>query len=142
MPSVTIVDLLNRHALDKVDILKMDIEGAEGFVFESAEEWLDRVGWIMLEVHFDAMPLSELLAIVGRCGRRVFGKPGGLPGKRTKQDFENTIREKSLLGKAREVAIGRLNLPIFDEASEFVRFRRCLHRRHPLSTLPLGIRAR
>jgi len=34
-----------------IDILKVDIEGAEKELFESAQEWIDRVGSIAIEIH-------------------------------------------------------------------------------------------
>ena len=49
---VSIPFLLNRFGIPRIDILKVDIEGAEGSVFETAlDEWIDRVGMIMMEIH-------------------------------------------------------------------------------------------
>jgi FkbM family methyltransferase len=72
--AVTFTDLLERHDLQTVDILKMDIEGAEKLVFESADDWLHRVGWILMELHSDAMSFADLRAITDRAGRRIFRK--------------------------------------------------------------------
>ncbi|MGH7797417.1 MAG: FkbM family methyltransferase [Candidatus Binatia bacterium] len=74
VPCLTIADLLEQHEIDRADILKMDIEGAERFAFEIADQWLNRVRWIMMEVHFASLSLSELVAMVSRHGRQVFFK--------------------------------------------------------------------
>jgi hypothetical protein len=46
----TILDLLKKHHLETVDLVKMDIEGSEYDVFRSPE-WLDRVNALCMEVH-------------------------------------------------------------------------------------------
>ena len=46
----TILDLLNIHNIDQVDLLKMDIEGSEFSLFEDPA-WLSRVNAICMEVH-------------------------------------------------------------------------------------------
>jgi FkbM family methyltransferase len=74
VPCLTIADLLEQYEIAKADILKMDIEGAESFAFEMADQWLNRVRWIMMEIHFSALSLSELVTTVSRHGRQVFFK--------------------------------------------------------------------
>ncbi|HBH54265.1 MAG TPA: hypothetical protein DDY91_20465 [Planctomycetaceae bacterium] len=51
VPTVTIPQLLREHGFAQVDLLKIDIEGAERTVFDRAESWIDRVGAIMIETH-------------------------------------------------------------------------------------------
>ncbi len=48
---ITIRSLLDEFDLDYIDILKMDIEGSEKDVFENAEDWIDKVGIITVELH-------------------------------------------------------------------------------------------
>jgi FkbM family methyltransferase len=48
---VTVGDLMREHAIDRVDLLKIDIEGAEKEVFLSAAGWIDRVDAIAIELH-------------------------------------------------------------------------------------------
>jgi hypothetical protein len=43
--------MMNRYGLDFVDILKLDIEGAEYEVLCTAPEWTERVGIIAIETH-------------------------------------------------------------------------------------------
>ena len=43
--------LMKAHGLDYIDLLKVDIEGAEKEVFESSAAWIDRVGAIAVECH-------------------------------------------------------------------------------------------
>jgi hypothetical protein len=47
---LTISDLLQKHSLDVVDLVKMDIEGSEFELFRSPE-WLSRVSALCMEVH-------------------------------------------------------------------------------------------
>jgi len=49
--TVTIDELLRHHAAPAIDILKMDIEGAEVEIFENPSAWIDRVRVIMVELH-------------------------------------------------------------------------------------------
>jgi FkbM family methyltransferase len=48
---LTVIQLLDRTGIEKVDLMKIDIEGGEIPLFERAEEWGDRVGAILGEVH-------------------------------------------------------------------------------------------
>jgi hypothetical protein len=42
---------MEQCGIDYVDLLKVDIEGAEKEVFESSSRWIDRVGAIAIELH-------------------------------------------------------------------------------------------
>jgi FkbM family methyltransferase len=48
---ITIDALLEACAVDYVDVLKIDIEGAEVELFEHPGSWLDRVGLLIIELH-------------------------------------------------------------------------------------------
>jgi FkbM family methyltransferase len=52
---MTVPQLLDRAGLERVDLMKVDIEGGEVGLLEHAAEWAPRVGAILLEVH---SPLS------------------------------------------------------------------------------------
>lgn len=49
--AVTIGSLIARAGTDRLDILKIDIEGAEKVVFAASPRWLDAVDVIMAELH-------------------------------------------------------------------------------------------
>lgn len=49
--AITIDRIINDHKLDIIDILKIDIEGAEKEVFSDTESWLTRVNMIIIELH-------------------------------------------------------------------------------------------
>lgn len=52
MPSITISDIMKKYQWDKIDILKMDIEGSEKSVFErNYEEWLPLTKILLVELH-------------------------------------------------------------------------------------------
>ena len=70
------LDLLARGKIVQVDLLKMDIEGAEAMVFKSVSGWLDRIRWIIVEVHFDFFSLNELKAAISSTKRRLFVPAG------------------------------------------------------------------
>jgi FkbM family methyltransferase len=50
-PAVTVAGLLAAYDLPHIDLLKIDIEGAEREVFKDAADWIDRVGVIIIELH-------------------------------------------------------------------------------------------
>jgi FkbM family methyltransferase len=48
---VTLDTLMKENGIDWIDLLKVDIEGAEKEVFASSIAWIDRVGAIAVELH-------------------------------------------------------------------------------------------
>jgi FkbM family methyltransferase len=48
---LTIPDVLRIAGKDRIDVLKIDIEGAEIEVLSTSSSWIDRVGTIMIELH-------------------------------------------------------------------------------------------
>ncbi len=50
--TITIPEILNRFNLDKIDVLKIDIEGAEKELFsQNYKSWIDKVNIIVIELH-------------------------------------------------------------------------------------------
>jgi FkbM family methyltransferase len=49
--SVTVPALLKQLGIDRIDLLKIDVEGAECEIFQDAAAWIDRVGVICVELH-------------------------------------------------------------------------------------------
>lgn len=68
--AISIPTLMNQFSMDFIDILKVDIEGAEYELFEKDyESWLDKVGLIIIETHDRFKPNSEAMvrnALKGR----------------------------------------------------------------------------
>lgn len=51
IPGMTLSQLCEQSGFDTVDLLKLDIEGGEGGVFDRAADWAARVRTILAEVH-------------------------------------------------------------------------------------------
>jgi FkbM family methyltransferase len=49
--AITIDELIKQHNLNYIDILKLDIEGAEKEVFSNYPSWIGKVGMIVIELH-------------------------------------------------------------------------------------------
>jgi FkbM family methyltransferase len=49
-PVITMDRLIDEHGLERIDVLKCDIEGAEAELFDDAP-WIDRVGMAVVECH-------------------------------------------------------------------------------------------
>jgi len=49
--ALTVNDLLDNYGLERIDILKIDIEGAEKEVFSNSSSWLGKVDAIIIELH-------------------------------------------------------------------------------------------
>jgi FkbM family methyltransferase len=49
--AITIDDIISEHGFDRVDLLKVDIEGAEKELFSQPGPWLDQVDAICIELH-------------------------------------------------------------------------------------------
>ncbi|WP_158308363.1 FkbM family methyltransferase [Thiocapsa marina] len=66
--AIAIESLMSRFSLDRIDVLKVDIEGAEKELFEHSAHWIDRVGAIFIELHDRFRP---------GCGKAVEAATGG-----------------------------------------------------------------
>jgi len=49
--AITVDSLMSRYDIAKIDILKIDIEGAEKEVFESSDSWIENINLIIVELH-------------------------------------------------------------------------------------------
>jgi len=49
--TITIEKIIEDFDIDKIDILKIDIEGSEKEVFNSSSAWIDKVNSIIVELH-------------------------------------------------------------------------------------------
>jgi FkbM family methyltransferase len=51
-------DLMSKHEIDRIDLLKIDIEGSEKLLFDDprAREWLPRIGMLLIETHDRIVP--------------------------------------------------------------------------------------
>ncbi len=56
---ITINDLIRNYKIKEVDILKLDIEGAEKELFSSNFDWLDKVKILIIELHERMKPGCE-----------------------------------------------------------------------------------
>lgn len=54
--SISINEIVDRFELKKIDIVKLDIEGAEKEVFEKDLEWLEKTALIIIEIHNNIYP--------------------------------------------------------------------------------------
>lgn len=90
---------MHTHGLDRIDLLKMDIEGSEREVLADPSAWIDRVDALIVELHdrkkpgcgavfesvarqFDARWHGGELEYLVRAGAAVTGpapRPGGRP---------------------------------------------------------------
>lgn len=81
--SFSVSDIIESKGIEGIDILKMDIEGAEKRVFEDCRDWISKVGVISIEFHdrkvegcsrqfYDAISEREFRRYTG--GENVFIK--------------------------------------------------------------------
>jgi FkbM family methyltransferase len=75
IPAFTVDQLIDRQGCDRLDLLKIDIEGAEAELFRNETEWLDRVGVLVVELHDRIVP---------GCSEALYG---ALRGRRFRQDI-------------------------------------------------------
>ena len=53
IPAISMVSLMQRAGISHIDILKIDVEGAEKYIFSGNIDWLQKVDNILLETHSD-----------------------------------------------------------------------------------------
>ncbi len=56
---LTIQDLMEQHGIDRIDLLKMDIEGAEKEVLGNSDGWINKVNALTAELHDKICPGCE-----------------------------------------------------------------------------------
>lgn len=57
--AITINEIISNYDLPRIDILKLDIEGAEIELFESNTDWLEKVNCLVIELHDRIRPGCE-----------------------------------------------------------------------------------
>lgn len=70
VPAVSVDDLLRDHEIDRIDLLKLDVEGSEFAVFADpgAGQWLARVRVIIMEVHPNLGDPRQIVDVLARAG--------------------------------------------------------------------------
>lgn len=86
VPTVTVAEVIDRAGFDRVDLMKIDVEGAE-FDLIDEDGWLDRVDRLVLEVH---PPFGDPVALVRRLSEEGF----------TCDLLDNAMRSRPALGQA------------------------------------------
>jgi FkbM family methyltransferase len=67
---VTLEEVLADAGIDRVGILKCDIEGAEAELFDDCASWIGRVEHLIVECHTDVITAPALMATIERNGGR------------------------------------------------------------------------
>lgn len=66
----TVGELLERHGVDHVDLMKVDIEGSEIDVFDRHHPWMERVERLVLEIHDKYIAGDRVRAVLKEAGLR------------------------------------------------------------------------
>ena len=66
----TIDAIMTMIGIERIDLLKIDIEGAEAELFANPRAWIDRVGVLAIEFHDELQP--DCRALVSRCTADLF----------------------------------------------------------------------
>lgn len=77
VPVVTVESLIDRFPRDEtIDLVKIDIEGAEEELLAGELAWLDRVSCVVVEMHGDRVDCARIIETLGQRGyrRHVIGK--------------------------------------------------------------------
>ena len=69
---VSVPELMSRYQIDRVGLLKVDIEGGEFAVFADSDlSWLEQVDQLALEIHLAYGDTKSLIESIGRLGFTV-----------------------------------------------------------------------
>jgi FkbM family methyltransferase len=70
---LSVPEIMTRYEIDRIGLLKTDIEGGEFAVFDASEDlgWLERVDQLVLEVHPDWGDAASLIGRLRQHGYRV-----------------------------------------------------------------------
>jgi len=67
---LTMDQILERTGIERIDILKCDIEGAEAELFVDCASWIDLVDCMVVECHLDVMSTESLMDALSANGAR------------------------------------------------------------------------
>ena len=70
-PVLSLSDMIRQHNLDRIDFLKVDIEGSEFDLFMRDTDWLPCVDKIAMEVHLDFGDVDHLVKVLRAVGFNV-----------------------------------------------------------------------
>jgi FkbM family methyltransferase len=87
--AITVSDLINNYGVDRVNLLKLDIEGSEKEVLSNARSWIDRVDAISIELHDRFKP---------GCTRAFFGAVADFPIELRRGEKILVVRDGSPMG--------------------------------------------
>ena len=101
---------MKEHSIDYIDLLKVDIEGAEREVFESSRGWIDRVGAIVVELH-DRFKVGCTDSVdAATRAFEVRHKRGELTFLRRLQDLETASPQPSSITEAADSYLGHVGV--------------------------------
>lgn len=72
---ITMNDIIREFNINQIDILKVDIEGAEAELFAQCESWISKIRLIIIEVHPTLVDYKKLIENITSKGFHYF-KPG------------------------------------------------------------------
>jgi FkbM family methyltransferase len=107
VPAITLDELLKTQKLAKIDLLKMDIEGAEAGVFTESQVTTlsEKVGYIVAEMH-PKVPLAEAIGVIEKAGFDVQAR---------RQSFRRTVMVHAVNQRFHRVAS---NQPAADRCAD------------------------
>lgn len=78
VPTSTVTTFLQRHRLAHVDLMKIDVEGAELQIMQGDTDWLDAVDTVAIEIHRKYVNPVPVEAAFARHGMRRLPRSGPL----------------------------------------------------------------
>ncbi len=71
-PPISFPNIIERYHIDKIDFLKIDIEGSEFDLFVNDVSWLSKVQKIAMEVHLDFGELKNIITVLEHFGFKIW----------------------------------------------------------------------
>ncbi|MGN9908697.1 FkbM family methyltransferase [Phytohabitans sp. LJ34] len=68
--SITVSSFIRRHGLRSIDLMKIDVEGAEQQIMQGDTGWLDIVDTVVVEIHRKYIDAGPVISAFGRHGMR------------------------------------------------------------------------
>ena len=77
---LTLPEIMRRYDMPQIDVLKMDIEGAEREVFEGCADWIDCIGSLIVEIHDHSNPGAYASVMRARINTKRYTITELIPG--------------------------------------------------------------
>jgi FkbM family methyltransferase len=70
VPCISMNTLMSKYQINNIDLLKVDIEGADATLLEECGSWIETMGCMIIEIHRHALSAERVQELINHMGSR------------------------------------------------------------------------